>query len=318
MAMTISDVYMQNFVPKNIFESDDELDSWSSSDSSNSSECSPTFFSRAAKEKSDFRLFQDYLGLSNLLSNVKISEDNPLLYSTHRNLSLLQRNQRLSIDSEASDTAVHSPTLDFDSHLRDTNNNFPDMKQLPPSTRLSKADRDLIISGAFQQQLSFINKHSDRPQIKMVSPSQAQIAQSSVPSPPPQPQHQTVYSPPHDNLTPRATSNVCVFCRNNGESENVYTSHVLKDTDGRTSCPILRAYTCPICKANGDNSHTIKYCPMNQNARSTCSFNGLSAPLGPSVNMAPRNNFAQSIRGNYRTPFPVSLSPRVHLGAKIR
>lgn len=54
---------------------------------------------------------------------------------------------------------------------------------------------------------------------------------------------------------------VCVFCRNNGESKEFYSSHTLKDNEGNTSCPILRAYTCPLCKANGDNSHTVKYCP---------------------------------------------------------
>ena len=54
---------------------------------------------------------------------------------------------------------------------------------------------------------------------------------------------------------------VCVFCRNNGESKEFYSGHTLKDAEGNTSCPILRAYTCPLCKACGDKSHTIKYCP---------------------------------------------------------
>ena len=56
---------------------------------------------------------------------------------------------------------------------------------------------------------------------------------------------------------------VCVFCRNNGESESFYTSHYLKDADGKVTCPVLRAYTCPLCGANGDKAHTIKYCPEN-------------------------------------------------------
>nr|AAW29070.1 Nanos 1 [Nematostella vectensis] len=60
-------------------------------------------------------------------------------------------------------------------------------------------------------------------------------------------------------------ANVCVFCRNNGESKKVYSSHVLKDAEGNTTCPILRAYTCPLCKASGSQSHTIKYCPKNKN-----------------------------------------------------
>ena len=56
---------------------------------------------------------------------------------------------------------------------------------------------------------------------------------------------------------------VCVFCRNNGESESFYTSHYLKDSEGKVTCPVLRAYTCPLCGANGDAAHTIKYCPEN-------------------------------------------------------
>lgn len=56
---------------------------------------------------------------------------------------------------------------------------------------------------------------------------------------------------------------VCVFCRNNGEPETVYSCHQLKDSEGNVSCPILFIYTCPICGANGKSAHTIKYCPYN-------------------------------------------------------
>ncbi|XP_043188965.1 uncharacterized protein LOC122363575 [Amphibalanus amphitrite] len=55
--------------------------------------------------------------------------------------------------------------------------------------------------------------------------------------------------------------NHCVFCKNNNELPCVYRSHILKDDRGRISCPILRVYTCPTCGANGDNAHTVKYCP---------------------------------------------------------
>jgi protein nanos 1 len=53
----------------------------------------------------------------------------------------------------------------------------------------------------------------------------------------------------------------CTFCKNNGESEAIYGTHSLKDSNGTVICPILRAYTCPICGENGDNAHTVKYCP---------------------------------------------------------
>lgn len=57
---------------------------------------------------------------------------------------------------------------------------------------------------------------------------------------------------------------VCVFCRNNGAPEEVFGTHILKRADGRVLCPILRAYTCPLCSAHGDHAHTIKYCPLSR------------------------------------------------------
>ena len=55
----------------------------------------------------------------------------------------------------------------------------------------------------------------------------------------------------------------CVFCKNNGEPEAVYTSHVLKDSRDKVACPRLRAYICPLCGTSGDDAHTVKYCPTN-------------------------------------------------------
>ena len=37
----------------------------------------------------------------------------------------------------------------------------------------------------------------------------------------------------------------CRFCRNNDEKEEVYMSHVTKDSGGTVQCPVLRNYTCP-------------------------------------------------------------------------
>ena len=83
---------------------------------------------------------------------------------------------------------------------------------------------------------------------------------------------------------------VCVFCRNNGESREFYSSHTLKDSEGATTCPILRKYTCPLCKANGDQSHTIKYCPKYTPKAAT----PIQIRIGQSKITIPSNRYAST------------------------
>ncbi|XP_060113518.1 nanos homolog 2 [Heteronotia binoei] len=64
------------------------------------------------------------------------------------------------------------------------------------------------------------------------------------------------------------TDQICQFCKHNGESRNVYSSHRLKREDGKVVCPILRNYICPLCGATADKAHTLKYCPLNQGKQS--------------------------------------------------
>jgi len=60
---------------------------------------------------------------------------------------------------------------------------------------------------------------------------------------------------------------LCKFCHSNGEAEAQYKSHQLKNSSGLVTCPVLRSFVCPICKATGDFAHTQRYCPRNKNGQ---------------------------------------------------
>jgi len=57
---------------------------------------------------------------------------------------------------------------------------------------------------------------------------------------------------------------MCTFCKSNGESEAIYSSHSLKNLANKITCPILMKYTCVECGASGEDTHTIKYCLVKQ------------------------------------------------------
>ncbi|CAG2175354.1 unnamed protein product [Oppiella nova] len=61
------------------------------------------------------------------------------------------------------------------------------------------------------------------------------------------------------------TETHCKFCKNNNETPEMYNSHVCKDPNGVTVCPVLRNYDCPKCRSGGgDSAHTLRYCPLNK------------------------------------------------------
>ncbi|XP_041066076.1 nanos homolog 1-like [Carcharodon carcharias] len=99
--------------------------------------------------------------------------------------------------------------------------------------------------------------HLQLPHSQLYPQQQQQQQQQPHPLPPPAAAQQRA-------ARGKAELQICVFCRNNNESVTLYTTHILKSPDGRVLCPILRRYTCPLCGANGDNAHTIKYCPLSK------------------------------------------------------
>ena len=67
----------------------------------------------------------------------------------------------------------------------------------------------------------------------------------------------------------------CSFCKNNGEPQEVYTAHSMKNAKGKVTCPLLRIYECPVCGLSGDEAHTITYCKKNKLAKRNEMLNSL-------------------------------------------
>lgn len=64
-------------------------------------------------------------------------------------------------------------------------------------------------------------------------------------------------------ITKKQSSNVrkpfCKVCQDAGKPETVYSTHWVKDTNGKVICPTLLATECRYCFAIG---HTTKFCPV--------------------------------------------------------
>jgi len=181
---------------------------------------------------SDFRVFRDYLGLANLVLPGRIR------YETQMEVDFVHHEIPQDLPS-------------FESFGRQRINSLDSSDTRSETSSSSRADSEI-----------FDNLTADFPIITRKRTSTSTIG-DSLHSVHRKPTLNSSLIGKIDISRSRSTNKVtvCVFCRNNGESREFYSSHTLKDNEGNTTCPILRAYTCPLCKANGDGSHTIKYCP---------------------------------------------------------
>ncbi len=178
-------------------------------------------------EMEEFNLFRDYLGLINLVKGFAMKEDGNCAQEPRERRDSLGSSGSEFSSTNSAESCCDIMDLYYPSYPQEAFKNLVEPEEsLPGLGALSSETGPLPPSLLFQRNLS-----------------------SKLPT---HPHHFQVKKP-----------QVCVFCRNNGESESFYTSHYLKDSEGKVTCPVLRAYTCPLCGANGDSAHTIKYCPEN-------------------------------------------------------
>lgn len=189
--------------------------------------------------KNEFRVFRDYLGLINLVQPEGFTSfsDSPSIHSPDGNdqffddayaVKMSNRKRLDSIDSDKSENSLGSRSEGDISLIFDSINS-QEFRPFKSSTIGDAICRSELLSNKVVGKMAKSGKSS-----QSMMPSEKQRG---------------------------SQRQICVFCRNNGESKEFYSGHTLKDAEGNTSCPILRAYTCPLCKACGDKSHTIKYCP---------------------------------------------------------
>eukprot|EP00092_Neocalanus_flemingeri_P016138 GFUD01017466.1.p1 GENE.GFUD01017466.1~~GFUD01017466.1.p1 ORF type:complete len:263 (-),score=75.72 GFUD01017466.1:80-868(-) len=98
----------------------------------------------------------------------------------------------------------------------------------------------------------------------------------------------------------------CKFCHSNGESVAQYRSHQLKNASGLVTCPVLRSFICPICKATGDFAHTQRYCPQNKDGK----FNS-GASL---TELKKKKNAAGNYPSSKRMTWPLQSCSKVYAG----
>ena len=198
--------------------------------------------------KPQYNVFEDYLGLINLICPTDSASSSPIpspcgsVYDFATDAPSMHRHRMNSLDSDSlSDSSSSGESREAD--LMESSDMFV---YPPPPRNPSPIQHHAILETPPFSASTFESLMAHKAVLSRLQPLTAAISNNSSNS--------------RSNKNANKAT-VCVFCRNNGESREFYSSHTLKDNEGNTACPILRAYTCPLCKANGDNSHTVKYCP---------------------------------------------------------
>jgi len=87
----------------------------------------------------------------------------------------------------------------------------------------------------------------------------------------------------------------CKVCKDSNKSEAMYTSHWVKDKQGKVCCPTLLAQQCRYCNNHG---HTIKFCKIAVEDNNRSKLVSKVVTKAPAVKLA--NNPQTSLMSNNR------------------
>ena len=97
----------------------------------------------------------------------------------------------------------------------------------------------------------------------------------------------TMYSKMNNNSTGFRVIVSCKVCKDAGKPESEYTTHFVKDREGKVVCPTLLNLKCRYCQKPG---HTITHCPtlqtknkVNEMAKRKSDFNAKKDEYKPNV-----------------------------------
>ena len=213
--------------------------------------------------KPQYNVFEDYLGLINLVCPTTDSASSSPIPSPCGSVydmaldtpSMMHRHRMNSLDSDSlSDSSSSGDSREADFLTSEPSDMFVFPTAPQPPKIPSPIQKNAILETPPFPAHAFETLMAQKAVLSRLQPLANGLSNNTN-------NHSCNNNRANNNNKNANKATVCVFCRNNGESREFYSSHTLKDNEGNTSCPILRAYTCPLCKANGDNSHTVKYCP---------------------------------------------------------
>ena len=99
----------------------------------------------------------------------------------------------------------------------------------------------------------------------------------------------------------------CKVCKDAGKPESEYTSHFVKDREGKVVCPTLLSQQCRYCQKPG---HTVSHCPTlqaktkaDEKAKRAYQFKATDNKTSTSIASKPKTKFGFDVLDDFEPEF---------------